>query len=497
MKNKYKHFCVSTLLILLVSNSSCAETKYIQNINISKSVENIKNKSKVIFEIDNKSKKFTPKNTVYDINNYNKMSFATNEGDVSSYKILNNRYLVLSNYYASGGSGSVDNIYLIDLKTQKVWHTATSQTIAGDQSYFDLSENNDYVVFFDSGFYSDIVIMKINENEPKIIKTISKEFLKKSIKENDDIYLSNVYFDDNTLKIATSSDNENYKTIFYDIKSDKVIKINNKIDKIDLRKSSFEDYNENKKYISDNGFFEIKTITKNNQNFIQIFNINQNKLLYEKQIKTDISTLNPVWINNDLYINIEDKLKNIKIDDLGKITSRNIYTESYNLNKNNVSTNETYICIVNDNFINIFEVKSGNKVFSYNIFSSNHYKWLSDNKLVFFDKKRQMHLINLNNNIQNIVFNKLPLLNPKDNNDFYATYTNSNLYVVIQNNLFQINTDTFNISKLTNIKDNNLEDKTDYKYDETPISSLYSNNGYIFYSVKLNSYPISKVYMIN
>ncbi|MFN8578092.1 MAG: hypothetical protein U0354_14735 [Candidatus Sericytochromatia bacterium] len=229
-------------------------------------------KSKLIFQprIDGK-KILYPKKVVFDIYDYNKNPFFTYLGIPSEYKIVMKKYLILTTFYASGGSGSIDNIYLIDLIKPRLWHLASGETVAENSEYV-LSKDENYLVAYDTLLFNHLVILKFdNKNNPILLKKISKKELSKDIifKFKKDIEINNIEcsFNKNILSISLNKEEDLSYQLNYDIKNDTFLSIDNKKNFTNSLTNNSKESEDIDKIYSPNKLFYLKKENINDKDF--------------------------------------------------------------------------------------------------------------------------------------------------------------------------------------------------------------------------------------
>lgn len=344
----------------------------------------LKNKPKLIFQtnINNEKKIFFPKRIIFDIYKYNKNPFFTYLGIPEKYKIIKNKYLILNTFYSSGGSGSIDNIYLIDLKKPRLWHLAFGETVA-ESSDYQLSKDNKYLVSYDTLFFNHIVILTFDKNnEPIIVGKFNKKalnlLLNKKFKNNIDIYNIKAFWIDNILKLNINCQiNSNDSKINIDYNPE--IKQFNNITFInDDKKVENDDYNsnENDEILSpDKKFTLLVKYISDESKIIQVIDSYKKNVLFSANVLNDKSY---IWSSKNQFL---------FIDTIGK-------THIINFKNKN---------IIEDNIIK--NIPPINNNLKFNLFSnviSSNVSLLSNNNLFYInlDKLIAIKITNLRDNLK-------------------------------------------------------------------------------------------------
>lgn len=379
----YQNNLIKIILYLVISITLINSTAFTQAKSMNKYLPlkkgfvhlkpyNLTDKPKLIFHPDFKNEKKIgfPKNIFYDIDNYKVQAFSTHLGIPMSYQMIpGNRYVISQTFYASGGSGSMDNIYIFDLKEPKVWHLASTETIGGLNSNYKISNDNKYLVAYDPYLSGAFLILKLNkskENTPFIYSVMTKKqlenILQKKYKQSIEIYRVKAKWLNNKLQITIACSLE-FKNGKY---SDAKIIYNpdfKKIISIDLSKE---------KSISDDAIdgetienLPNKELTcsylepeaENGKRFFKIVSNKNKKTIFQ----APISEYGFSWINKNKILYVDEngqshilKISQTDIEDtlisnLPKINSKERLPEGIFSN----SVNSSIVMIINNNLYQV------------------------------------------------------------------------------------------------------------------------------------------------
>lgn len=484
----------------------------INDINLKAKIIKTTKKPKFIFTADSKNERKIayPNKVVYDIMNYIYIGLKTAIGMPLSYEILFDRYLIYRSFYPAGGSGSMENTYLIDLKNPKVWHLSSVEVIGGNSAEYKVSPNKKHMIFYDANFENPFVFLELNnKNSPYVSKIFNanefEKILKKKLKNKFELQIVEVKLKNSTFEIISNlyfsnikeTQYEKYKLIF-DLKTKKLVSFSPILEKelnwekLHTNKDVFQ-YEKETILTTEGKFAQIsfyKDLTDLHKRtyFLQILRMSDYKILYERSVtkafnndsgSIDDKVFYSRWLNNTTsilnayeeneatyLINIEDsgnKLNVIKNDNLALFLNNTLSKDSKfiieNINKNPDNKEDGVI-------IEILSIKDNKSIFSCELFKSeftyNLFKWVTNDKVVFFDKAGKLHLVKVNKNtdlVQDFTIDNLPILSKKEHNNqnILSNMVNSTIAFVADNNLYLLNLDNLELAKITDL--NPLEKK--------------------------------------
>ncbi|MFN8673161.1 MAG: hypothetical protein U0457_13915 [Candidatus Sericytochromatia bacterium] len=455
----------------------------------------------MVFYVDeNKDKKITyPKKIMY---NSLKDPIESLIGMPMNIDLIDNKYLVYKNWYPSGGSGSMENIYLIDIKDPKIWHLACVQVIGGDYANYYKSPDNKYILFYDSFFDLDSKIASIdnefktsygvpvpsetterssevfsNKNKVKIHTFSNEKFskiLKEKYKKDFSLYLINQEFKGNFLElffgnlINNTSEEEKYKIILdlhnNNIKS--ITSLKKLAGKYDLENLFEKNYKINfydndilnYDYTFSKAIYSKKIGNKTEYN-AKIIRTSDLKVIFEYSILLDTNidqVLSLNWITPNKVFFINEK-KQYFIIDLSKENIQKKEINPYfinNFNENNLSPDYKYYLYLNKSNFNfsIFTNDTKKQVFKSTLFSENTYKWLDNKTLLFFDKEGYLKILKIEDKITILKLKNSPLLKKLDKkvNDIFSNYYNNKIAFLVDNQIYLLDLKNLEIKQLTN-----------------------------------------------
>lgn len=532
--HKMPIFLFVFLLINFSSNSNTyalAEQSLIQDNKITIKTNNIKlkyiknsAKPKLIFQpntTDDRKLSF-PKKLLYSIKNYRKNSFDTFSGIPLLYEMIEgNRYFLTQLFYASGGSGSLDNLFIFDTKESRGWHLYSADTVAGSGSYYQFSADRKYLFSYDPSFVDHIVITafdKNKENTPfiytKITKTQIEKILKDKFKIDNQIYYIDLNWLNNQLKMVlkTNTLDENPKdlptiSLVFDLASKKFKEMNNYIDKyssMDWKKLHIQDYefdykkteilSADQKFAKVYFYRDLRSESPKREYILQIIRLQDYKIIFEDKYitnekpednseNTDKYYLN--WVTNDLAKLQKPDGNNyiLKIKNNGDNVEVNKNNQLEYLNKENLSADQKFALISKEDsksFIELVDMNTYQTIFSAEILTKNNsnenFSWLNKQTFLFIDKSGKVHMVKINNNsVENSVIDNLPKIisNKSFQSPIFSNAVYPNISIIADNNLYYLD-----IEKLTAIK-------------ITDFNKIIYNDDEIIYSAKkpVVSYP--------
>lgn len=473
-------------------------------VNFTKSTE----KPKLIFAWDSKNERKIayPNKVIYSVLNYVDIGLKRVLGMPLSYELLsNNRYLIYRNFYPDGGSGSMENSYLIDLKDPRIWHLSSVEVVGGNTTEYSVSQDKKNIVFYDSHFDANFVFMDLtNEKTPYVSNIFTVAEFEKSLKEKltrkFDLQTVKVKLNNATFEIISNvylSDlkgegYEKYKLIF-DLKTKKLLSFSPFLEKepnwkkLHTNKLEFEYKKE--KILTKNGkfaqinFYENSTISNTRTYFFQLLRMSDYKVVYEYIITKPFSNNSEDshayldWIDNNTAIlksyDENEKRELIIIDDSGNKVN---IIKNYGINSHSniaLSENLKFIIESEGTYLKILRVNDKKSVFYSKLFNSENsatlFKWVTNDKVLFFDNLGNLHLIKINqnnNSVQDLILSNVPKLAKKDcsNENILSNIVNSNICFISDNNLYYFNFKSLEMKKLSDLSysTNNIQTTLPY-----------------------------------
>lgn len=516
-----KTLIISSLSFFLLSNPSYSETKK-QNIEL-KFIK-FSQPSKLIFYPSLNNEKYIafPKKIMYQPKNF-KDPFFSNLGIPSYYDPISSRYIIVKTFYASGGSGSVDNIYIFDLKEPRVWRLATTQTISGFSSEFKFSEDGKSLITYDPLFLIPFVVVDLmgTDKTPSVSSIITNKqienIINKKFKGKYDIHHIEGYWQKDKIKLDVNSSLKDSDaksidtTIIYNPKLKKFESMLPTPDenvnlydwqKLHIEKEEFE-YQKDKILSHDGKFAKVyyynnlESNPPKRQYVFQIVRLKDYKVIYEKT-HTEPKTLDEIkendtedryslnWIGNNVATINDNKSDTylLKIKDNGDVEeykNNNLrYIEYNNLSPNyNFVSTYTYTNNDKNKYLNIIRLSDYKTIFVSEVltgesFYSTNFIWHNKNKFMFIDKLGNIHLCTINEqgNILDSIITNLPKIVGKDvyQGSIFSNNVGNNVCLITNNNLYYLDLEKLTASKITNFPPKKFDKENDLIYSpQNPI----------------------------